>query len=78
MRKLTILAAIFAGRAPLMWLLPQREIETRLKLEKMRSVPASTEVGSPKRSPVICPVHTPCQQDGRPPVDAMPGTFNGP
>ena len=54
------LLTVFASIGLMIWLLPPREIEERLKSQER--VKAET----PQSWPVICPVAPPCWKDGKP------------
>jgi hypothetical protein len=57
------LLAMVAGIGLMIWLLPPREIEERLKSQERIEAEAPQR---PQSWPVICPVAPPCWKDGKP------------
>ena len=65
------LLAMAAGLGTMIWLVPPREIERRLRLETEKPHQQRLETEQPKHWPVVCPVAPPCWKDGKPIVGAL-------
>jgi hypothetical protein len=64
---------VFGGIAIMMWLVPPREIERRLRLETEKPTFQRQKLNEalPRYDGVICPTAPPCWKDGKPIVGAL-------